>query len=238
MSKLSTLYETLEILNFNINDKDDILNFFMKYIKSGALRIYTAIDCTICRVSTNDQYAESVESFNGFARLYPYDSFLKLLRNERNSINISEIEGYLEDDPTSLMNQKIYLLKKQIDQTNYLPYLPIFYEMLIIGKEEDLYTHEINLRDLYFKDSDIFKIMELSKAITLTPVPPSTEDLRANERKKVALIMKSLIEISKLTIDGPYGETHQKIKRQIELNGETVGKDVIGKWLKRIQELE
>lgn len=238
MSKLSTLYETLEILNFNIHYEDDVLNFFMKYIKSGALAIYTVIDCSICRVSIHDQYAESLEAFNGFARLYPYDSFLELLKNERNSIKIAEIEGYLGDDPISLKNQKIYLFKKQIDQNNYLPYLPVSYEMLIIGKEEDLYKYEITLRDIYFKDSDIFKIMELSKAITLTPVPSSPEDLRANERKKVALIMKSLIDISKLTIDGPYGETHQKIKTQIELSGETVGKDVIGKWLKRIQELE
>lgn len=238
MNKLSTLYETLEILNFNIHDEDDVLNFFMKYIKSGALAIYTAIDCTICRVSTHDQYAESLEIFNGFAKLYPYDSFLELLKKKRDTINISEIDSYLGDDQTSSTDQKIYLLKKQIDQNNYLPYLPVSYELLIIGKEQDRYIHEINLQNLYFKDSELFKIIEFGKAISLTPSSSTTEDLRANERKKVALIMKSLIEISKLTIDGPYGETHQKIKRQIELSGETVGKDVIGKWLKRIQELE
>lgn len=237
MSKLSTLYETLDILNFNIHDKSHISDFFKKYIKSGALDVYTDINCTICKVSTHDEYAESLESFNGFARLYPCDSLLDLLMNAKKLINISEIAGYLEDLPTPSLNQRFFLLKNQIDKDNYLPYLPVSYGIIKIGKEEDIYEHEITLKDLYFKDSEIFKIMEMSKAMTLSP-PPSSDDLRANERKKVALIMKSLIEISKLTIDGPFGETHQKIKTQIELGGESVGKDALGKWLKRIQDLE
>lgn len=238
MKKLSTLYETLEVLNFNIHDEDDVLNFFMKYIKSGALAIYTAIDCTICRVSRHDQYAESLEAFNGFSKLYPYDSFLELLKKKKDTISISEIEGYLEDDETCLTDQKIYLLKKHINENNYVPYFPVSYELLMIGKEQDRYIHEVNLQNLYFKDSEILKIIELGKAISLTPSPSGTEELKANERKKVALIMKSLIEISKLTIDSPYGEINQIIKTQIELSGETVGKDVIGKWLKRVRELE